>query len=174
MKNWGGKGVWDCSQPDGKHPGVHHVYDFILTGKWMSEDLSPSMRSQMVRFVEQELMTKYWLRAFSLKDPAAPQSERADHGPTGAYDAWPPLTLATMSRLGYQKEALDALHRFETVTHEGPFSQSHELLGGEYDAPVRVAGGLMITNVLCGGAFADAIINILWVPAGLGRETRVC
>ena len=155
-----GQGVWDCLQPDGKHQEVRHIYDFIMTGKWMFEDLSPSMRSEMVRFVQQELMTKYWLRALSLRDPAALQSDRPDHGPMGAYDAWPPLTLATMNRLGYQKEALDALHRFESVTHEGPFSQSHELLGREYDAPVRVTErGDQTTNELCGGAFADVIIS---------------
>ena len=155
-----GQGVWDCLQPDGKHQGVRHVYDFIMTGNWMFEDLSPSMRGEMVRFVEQELMTKYWLRALSLKDPAALQSDRPDHGPMGAYDAWPPLTLATMNRFGYQKEALDALHRFETVTHEGPFSQSHELLGREYDARARVTErGFQTTNELCGGAFADVIIS---------------
>lgn len=155
-----GQGVWDCLQPDGKHQGARHVYDFIMTGRWMADDLSPSMRSEMVRFVEQELMTKYWLRALSLQDPAASQSDRPDHGPMGAYDGWPALTLATMNRLGYQKEALDALHRFETVTHEGPFSQSHELLGRDYDAPVRVAErGGQTTNALCGGAFADVIVS---------------
>ncbi|HMD85202.1 MAG TPA: hypothetical protein VKO18_10955 [Terriglobia bacterium] len=155
-----GQGVWDCLQPDGKRQRVRHVYDFIMTGNWMSEDLSSSMRSEMVRFVEQELMAKYWLRALSLKDSAAPQSDRPDHGPMGAYDAWPPLALATMNRLGYQKEALDALHRFESVTHEGPFSQSHELRGREYDAPVRVTEREdQTTNELCGGAFADVIIS---------------
>ena len=155
-----GQGVWDCLQPGGKHQEVRHVYDFIMTGIWMSEDLSPSIRSEMVRFVEQELMTKYWLRALSLKDPAAAQSDRPDHGPMGAYDGWPPLALAAMNRLGHQKEAVEALHRFETVTHEGPFSQSHELLGRGSDAPVRVAErGLQTTNELCGGAFADVIIS---------------
>jgi hypothetical protein len=131
-----------------------------MTAKWMSEDISPSMRSEMARFVNQELMTKYWLRALSLQDTAAPKSDRPDHGPMGAYDAWPPLALAAMNGLGYQKDALDALRRFETVTHEGPFSQSHELLGQEYDARARVAErGWQTTNAPCGGAFADVIIK---------------
>jgi hypothetical protein len=155
-----GQGVWDCLQPDGKHLGVRHVYDFIMTGRWMSEDIPLSIRSEMVGFVNKELMTKYWLRALSLQDPAAPQSDRPDHGPMGAYDAWPPLALAAINRLGYQRDALDALRRFETVTHEGPFSQSHELLGKERDARARVAGrGWHNTNALCGGAFADVIIK---------------
>ena len=171
-----GQGVWDCLQPDGKRQGVRHVYDFIMTVKWMLEDLSPSMRSEMLRFVEQELMTKYWLRALSLKDPAAAHSDRPDHGPMGAYDAWPPLALAAMNSLGFRKEALAALHRFATVTREGPFSQAHELLGREYDAPVRVAEGEeMTTNELCGGAFADVIIKSFFgfQPDWEGRDGLV-
>jgi hypothetical protein len=155
-----GQGVWGCLQPGGKQLEVRHVYDFIMTGRWMSEDISPSMRNEMVRFVNRELMTKYWMRALSLQDSAAPQSDRPDHGPMGAYDAWPPLTLAVMNGFGHRKDALDALHRFEGVTHEGPFSQSHELLGREYDARARVAErGLEIPNELCGGAFADVMIR---------------
>jgi hypothetical protein len=155
-----GQGVWNCLQPDGKHQEVRHVYDFIMTAKWIPEDLPASMRSEMLRFVEQELMTKYWLRALSLKDPAASRSDRPDHGPMGAYDGWPPLTLEAMHALGFKKEALHCLYRFEKVTHEGPFSQSHELLGREFDAPVRVAEkGGQATNELCGGTFAEVIIR---------------
>jgi hypothetical protein len=155
-----GQGVWNCSLPDGKNQEVRHVYDFIMTARWMSEDLTPRMRSELMGFVERELMTEHWLRALSLKDPMASRSDRPDHGPMGAYDGWPPLTLAAMIRLGYPKAAVEALHRFETVTREGPFSQSHELLGRNYDAPVRVAErGGQTTHELCGGAFADVIIG---------------
>jgi hypothetical protein len=171
-----GQGVWDCLQPDGKRIGVRHVYDFIMTGRWMSEDLSPSMRGEMVRFVKQELMTKYWMRALSLQDEAASRSDRPDHGPMGAYDAWPPLTVSVMNRLGFQKDALDALQRFESVTHEGPFAQSHELLGREYDARARVAErGSQIPNELCSGAFADVIIRsfIGFQPDWTGKRALV-
>lgn len=155
-----GQGVWNCLQPDGKHQEVRHVYDLIMTARWMPEDFTPSMRSEMHDFVERELLTRNWLRALSLKDPAASQSDRPDHGPMGAYDAWPPLTLEAMCILGFRKQALEALRRFEQVTHEGPYSQSHELLGRDYDARARVTDrGLQTTNELCGGAFADAIIR---------------
>jgi hypothetical protein len=118
------------------------------------------MRSEMMRFVVKELMTRHWMRALLLRDAAAAQSDRPDHGPMGAYDAWPALMVDGLIRLGYRAEALDVLHRFEAVTHEGPFSQSHELLGRSYDAPVRVAGrGQQATNELCGSAFAEVIVR---------------
>ncbi|MGI0134934.1 MAG: hypothetical protein ACREBW_08270, partial [Candidatus Micrarchaeaceae archaeon] len=155
-----GEGVWKCLQPDGKYFIVRHVYDFAMTARWIPEDLTPSMRREMIRFAGRELITKYWIRALSLMDPAAPESDRPDHGPMGAYDAWPALMLKGMNKLGYRREAFEVLHHFEKVTHEGPFSQSHELLGRNYDAPVRVARrGGQTTNEVCGSAFADVIIG---------------
>jgi len=171
-----GQGVWNCLQPDGKLQEVRHVYDFIMTARWMPEDLSPAMRSEMHAFVERELLTKNWLRALSLKDPAASQSDRPDHGPMGAYDAWPALTLEAMGTLGFREQALEALHRFEEVTHEGPYSQSHELLGRDYDARARVTDrGLQTTNELCGGAFADVIVRAFFgfQPDFEGRNALV-
>jgi len=78
----------------------------------------------------------------------------------GAYDAWPPLTLEAMYKLGFRSQALEALHRFEKVTREGPYSQSHELLERDYEARARVTvRGLQTTHELCGGAFAEAIVR---------------
>ena len=85
------------------------------------------------------LLTDHWMRAQSLSDPAAAKSDRPDHGPMGAFCAWPAETMATMCEFGEYDKALDFLHRCAAVTKEGPFSQSRELLGTTHDAPVRIA-----------------------------------
>jgi hypothetical protein len=159
-----GEGVWHCLQPDGTRIKVRHVYDFVTVVKWMAEDLTPTMRSEMAAFVERELITEKWMRALSWQDPAASEAQQAhpdrtDHGPMGAYDEWPPLTLRALCMIGYDQKALDALYRFEGVTHEGPYAQTHELLGRNYDAPVRVAGYGMTTHNMIGTVFNELIIG---------------
>lgn len=154
------EGVWYCRQPDGGRFKVRHVYDFVTVVRWMAEDLSPAMRREMVAFVERELLTEHWMRALSLQDPAAPRSDRPDHGPMGAYDEWPALTLDGLVRLGRGKQALNAFYRFEGVTHEGPYAQAHEILGADWDDPVRVASrGAMTTHTMIGSVFAELIIS---------------
>jgi hypothetical protein len=154
------EGVWLCAQPNGQFLKVRHVYDFITVIKWMAEDLSPEMRREMVAFVQRELMTEWWMRALSLEDPAASGSDRPDHGPMGAYDEWPALTLEAFCKLGFGKEALDAFYRFEKVTHEGPYAQAHEVLGTQYSGLVRVAGrGAMTTDTMIGTVFSELIVS---------------
>jgi len=155
-----GEGVWNCAQPDGRLFKVRHVYDFITIVKWIADDLTPAMRSEMMAFAERELLTENWMRALSLQDPAAPDSDRPDHGPMGAYDEWPPLTLEALCTLGYRGQALDAFYRFEGVTHEGPYAQAHELMGRKWDDPVRVAGReTMVTHMAQDSVFAELILG---------------
>jgi hypothetical protein len=154
------EGVWLAAQPTGQFLKVRHVYDFITAVKWMAEDLSPEMRREMVAFVQRELLTEWWMRALSLEDPAASGSDRPDHGPMGAYDEWPALTLESLCKLGYRKEALDAFYHFEKVTHEGPYAQAHEVLGTHYCDPVRIAGrGAMTTHTMIGTVFSELIVS---------------
>ena len=154
------EGVWLAAQPTGQFLKVRHVYDFITAVKWMEEDLSPEIRSEMVAFVQRELLTEWWMRALSLEDPAASGSDRPDHGPMGAYDEWPALTLESLCKLGYRKEALDAFYHFEKVTHEGPYAQAHEVVGTHYSDPVRIAGrGAMTTHTMIGTVFSELIVS---------------
>ena len=103
------------------------------------------------------------MRAMSLQDPAAANSDRPDHGPLGSYDGWPPLTMDVMCRFGRFGSAVKFLRSTEAVTHEGPFAQSHEFLGPQQrgqDPTVRVAGrGAQEFNSCCGTAFAGTIIG---------------
>ncbi|MGH7950504.1 MAG: hypothetical protein ACREFE_01085 [Limisphaerales bacterium] len=160
-----GQGVWDALHDDGTKVQVRHVFDFTTIGLTIPNELSPKMRDEMTDFVERELLTDHWMRAQSLSDIAAAKSNRPDHGPMGAFCAWPAETIATFCEFGKFGEALDFLHRCEWVTHEGPFSQSRELLGKKFDSPARITsrGGSPTShqtyNASNGGSFAETIIR---------------
>jgi len=155
-----GQGVWDSLRSDGTRVQMRHVFDFVSIGLTIKKDISAKMRGEMTDFVERELFTDHWMRAQSLSDPASAKSDRPDHGPMGAFCAWPAETMATMCEFGEYDKALDFLHRCAAVTKEGPFSQSRELLGTTRDAPVRIASrGNQTFNASNGGSFAETIIR---------------
>jgi hypothetical protein len=161
-----GKGVWASVHRDGKRVEMRHCYDFATVGRFMAADLSPTIRKEMVGFVQSELLTEKWMRAQSMLDVAAANSDRPDHGPMGAYDAWPAVTVDTMCTLGYWNNAILFLRRTSVAIYEGVYAQAHEFYGPrrrEYDAPVRIAQreGCM-RECTGGGAFAETIINTLF------------
>jgi hypothetical protein len=158
-----GDGVWYGLHDDGKRVELRHCVDYIYVGNALANDLTPDMRREMTDFVKRELLMRDWMRAMSLKDAAAAISDRPDHGPMGAYDGWPALTVGTMWRLGFPDDAFDFYCRTAEVTKEGPFAQAREFYGPhreQYDAPVRIAerDGCM-KECISGAAFADVVIN---------------
>jgi len=139
LKLYAGNGVWNSLYPDGKKVEVRHVLDFMYFGKYLSKDLSPQMRKEMVDFVYRELITDKWMRAQSLQDIAAKYSDRPDHGPLGAYDGWPAGTIDALTQLGYADKALQFYKSVVPVTNEGNWSQSHELWGdNKFNTKARV------------------------------------
>lgn len=116
------------------------------------------------------------MRALSLQDPAAPRSDRPDRGPMGTYNEWPALTLDDLVRLGRGKQVLNAFYRFEGVTREGPYAQAHEILGRDWDDPVRVASrGAMTTHTIDRQRVHGTDHQfLLWFPAGLAGESGAC
>ncbi len=158
-----GQGVWSAIDTNGHKVPLRHCFDYIMIGQSLDNDLTDTIKNEMNNFVNTELRTKSWMRAMSFKDPAALQSDRPDHGPMGSYDGWPPLTMDVMCRFGNYKEAIDFLRATETLTHEGPWSQSHEFLGDDsrgYNPVVRVANrGGQDNNSICGATFADVIVR---------------
>jgi len=157
-----GDGVWYGLHDDGKRVELRHCVDYIYVGDALAKDLTPEMRREMTDFVKRELLTRDWMRAMSLKDAAAAVSDRPDHGPMGAYDGWPALTVDTMWRLGFPNDAFDFYCRTAEVTKEGPFAQAHEFYGPnrkQYDASARIAerDGCM-KECISGSAFADVVV----------------
>jgi hypothetical protein len=170
-----GKGVWVSVHRDGTRVEVRHCYDFATVGRSMAGDLAFNVREEMVEFVKSELLMEKWMRAQSMRDVAAANSDRPDHGPMGAYDAWPAVTFDAMCLLGYWGDAVDFLKRTRVAVYEGVYAQAREFYGPrrrEYDAPVRIAqrGGCM-RECTGGGAFAESIIHTLfgYVPR-LGQQ----
>ncbi|HKW30871.1 MAG TPA: hypothetical protein VJT54_16175 [Verrucomicrobiae bacterium] len=158
-----GDGVWYGLHDDGNRVELCHCVDYIYVGDALANDLTPQTRREMTDFVKRELLTRDWMRAMSLKDAAAAVSDRPDHGPMGAYDGWPALTVDTMWRLGFPNDAFVFYCRTAEVTKEGPFAQAHEFYGSrrdQYDAPVRIAEreGCM-KECISGAAFSDVVIN---------------
>jgi hypothetical protein len=142
LKLYAGDGVWYCLYPNGEKIEVRHCMDFMFLGKSMPNDIPQKIKSEMMDFAYRELITDNWMRAQSLKDVAAKNSDRPDHGPLGAYDGWPAGTMDALTQLGYPEKALDFYHAIEPVTHEGTWSQAHELWGEnklEKNAKVRIA-----------------------------------
>lgn len=150
-------------QRDGTKAQLRHCFDYILIGQTLESDLTPAIKSQMTGFVERELLTPTWMRAMSLRDPAAANSDRPDHGPFGSYDGWPPLTMDVMCRFGSFDTAVAFMRNAEAVTHVGPFAQAHEFLGPDlrgHDPIVRIANrGGQDFNEGCGAAFMETIIR---------------
>ena len=158
-----GTGVWNAWQLNGKCVELRHCVDFIYAGNALRRDLSVKQKSEMISFVKNELLTRDWMRAMSLSDSAAMNSDRPDHGPMGAYDGWIPLTVNTMWNLGDPAGAYAFYCRTAVATSEGPFAQAHEFYGPNrtgYDAAVRIAArqGCM-KECISGVAFSDVVIT---------------
>lgn len=142
LQLYAGNGVWYSLYPDGKKIEVRHCLDFMFMGRYMPDDIPANIKSEMMEFVYRELITDNWMRAQSLKDIAAKDSDRADHGPLGAFDGWPAGTMDALTQLGFPQKALDFYHNIEPVTHEGIWAQAHELWGENKmnkKAKVRIA-----------------------------------
>lgn len=161
-----GTGVWASLHRDGSRVEMRHCYDFATVGCFMAGDLPANVRREMVGFVKQELLAEKWMRAQSMLDVAAADSDRPDHGSMGAYDAWPAVTVDAMCALGHWEDAITFLRRTKAAIYEGVYAQAHEFYGPnrrQNDAPVRIAQreGCM-RECSGGGAFAETIIGTLF------------
>lgn len=158
-----GAGVWNAYHTNGALVELRHCVDYIYCGNALESDLAATQKTEMNTFVKRELFMRDWMRAMSLQDAAATNSDRPDHGPIGAYDGWIPLTVGTMWRLDEPAAAYEFYRRTAVVTKEGPFAQAREFYGPikkDYDAPVRVAKRLgCMKECISGVAFADVVIN---------------
>ncbi|MCP4311027.1 MAG: hypothetical protein GY790_07175 [Bacteroidetes bacterium] len=161
LQLYAGEGVWNSLYPGGEMIEVRHCLDFMFLGRYIPDDIPVEIKEKMIEFLYEELITDRWMRAQSLKDVAAERSDRADHGPMGAFDGWPAGTMDALAQMGYPERALDFYHAIEPVTYEGCWSQAHELWGEnklKKNSRVRIAqrgwhnressGGISISQVM--------------------------
>lgn len=142
LQLYAGDGVWNSLYPDGEKIEVRHCLDFMFLGRYLPDDLPQNIKKDMMDFVYRELITDQWMRAQSLLDVAAKDSDRADHGPLGAFDGWPAGTMDALVQLGFPQKAMDFYHSIAPVTDEGIWAQAHELWGDhklKKNAAVRIA-----------------------------------
>jgi hypothetical protein len=173
-----GAGVWSSLHRDGTRVEMRHCYDFASVGRFMPADLPKKVQDEMVAFVQRELLTRSWMRAQSLLDVAAANSDRPDQGPLGAYDAWPAVTVDAMCNLGHWREGVVFLRSTQAAIYEGVYAQARELIGPNklnFNADVRIAERRGCMRECCGGgAFAETIVTTLFgFRPALGRTLEL-
>ena len=161
-----GAGYFKAEYPNGTSTAVRHVMDYVYVTEWLGSDISAQVADEMAAFVARELIAPPWMRALSLLDPAAPFSNRSDHGPSGAYIGWPALTVRALAQRGTPTAYADAKIFLDQTLFGatlGAYGQAIEIRppGLPYK-PFEVT----LYNCLCAGAFADTIMQFLfgWAP----------
>ena len=166
-----GKGFFNTQYPNGTKIEVRTVVDFISVSASIYLELlgDPSgdgavVAKEMLDFVRTELLTPGWMRALSMSDPAAELSDRADHGPAGAWNGWLGLTATSFGRFGDYEGALSILKVVGEVLGEGPYGQAVRVYGPDnvnmLSKPMK--GGDQAPLAVCGGTIPISIIDTLF------------
>ena len=163
-----GAGFFGARQPNGSLTPVAHVMDHVYVTRYLGVVGAPAasgvgagriplaVADEMAAWAAAQLRVPHWMRALSLLDPAAPLSNRSDHGPSGAYVGWPPLTIKALAMQRRHDEALAFLLDTAFATTLGAYGQAIEIRppGLPYK-PMDVT----LYNALVAHAFSDAIIT---------------
>jgi hypothetical protein len=155
-------GRWQIRHPARSEP-IGHCLDFGLVAAHLHADLSEDQRAQAVSFASEKLLASTWMRALAPDDPAAPFSNRPDHGAAGAFCAWPGVTAYGLAKLGRKDLAVQLL----SVVHEsgsgGLWGQAMEIVAGHGGERVRVAeDGVSNRDSVAGVAIAEAVVSGLF------------
>jgi hypothetical protein len=152
-------GRWQIRHPD-RTESIGHSLDFGLIASYLHADLPEDTRAEMVAFVSTKLIASTWMRALALDDPAAPLSNRPDHGAAGAFCAWPGVTAHGLARLGRPDLAADLLRVAHHSTSGALWGQAMEIMD---DGRVRVAeDGVSNRDSIGGVATAEAVVSGLF------------
>ncbi|QMU69365.1 hypothetical protein [Streptacidiphilus sp. P02-A3a] len=155
-------GRWQIRHP-GRDESIGHVLDFGLVGAYLHADLSEAQRADMVAFVSRKLLAGTWMRALAPDDPAAPLSNRPDHGSAGAFCAWPGVTAHAFAKLGRPDLAAGLLGRVHASASGGLWGQAMEIMDDERGTWVRVAeDGVSNRDSIAGVATAEAVLSGLF------------
>jgi hypothetical protein len=165
------RAVTGMSLPHGRwqirHPAwtesIGHCLDFGLVAAHLHADLTAAQRSAAVRLVSEKLLASTWMRALAPDDPAAPTSNRPDHGAAGAFCAWPGVTANGLAKLG----RADLAARLLSVVHQsasgGLWGQAMEIVADSRGEWVRVAeDGVSNRDSIAGVAIGEAVVSGLF------------
>jgi hypothetical protein len=155
-------GRWQIKHP-GKTETIGHCLDFGLVAAYLYDDLSQAQRDAMVRFASRELLASTWMRALALDDPAAPFSNRPDHGSAGAFCAWPGVTAYGLAKLGRGDLSAALLSVVHASASGALWGQAMEITADAEGTRVRVAeDGVSNRDSIAGVATAEAIVSGLF------------
>jgi hypothetical protein len=155
-------GQWQIRHPD-RTEYIGHCLDFGLVAAHLHADLSQAQRGEAVRFVTEKLLASTWMRALAADDPAAPFSNRPDHGAAGAFCAWPGVTAYGLAKLGRPDLAADLLRVVHESTSGGLWGQAMEIVADDRGEWVRVAEeGVSNRESIGGVAIAEAVVSGLF------------
>jgi hypothetical protein len=148
---------------------VRHCYDFGTILSTIPDDLSAAQKREMVGFFKRELQTPVWMRALSCHDTDVISSIRPDHQWTGAYAAWPAVSLTALYRAGEDGMAQDWMRGLARTAIQGPIAQANfaetaidpEAGGAARKSPSDVP---WINDWACvaGGAYLEPILEGLF------------
>ncbi|GIH15698.1 hypothetical protein [Rugosimonospora africana] len=155
-------GLWRITHPWGTEP-IGHCLDFGLVAAHLHTDLDERQRGEMVAFVTDKLLASTWMRALTPDDPAAPLSNRPDHGAAGAFCAWPGVTAYGLAKLGRADLAAGLLSRVHASASGGLWGQAMEIIAGPNGESVRVAeDGVSNRDSIGGVGIAEAVVSGLF------------
>jgi hypothetical protein len=151
-----GAGYFGALMPNGSLVEVQHVMDHVYVSRFLGAALPPSVAGEMGDWLKSNLLVPHWMRALSLNDSAAPLSNRSDHGPSGSYIGWPPMTMQAMAARRDFSSALAFLEDTLFSATLGPYGQAIEIRPpGDPYKPMDVT----LYNALVSHSFADVIIT---------------
>ena len=155
-------GRWQIRHPARTEP-IGHCLDFGLVAANLHADLSEDQRAQAVSFASEKLLASTWMRALAPDDPAAPFSNRPDHGAAGAFCAWPGVTAYGLAKLGRKDLALQLLSVVHESASGGLWGQAMEIVADHRGEWVRVAeDGVSNRDSVAGVAIAEAVVSGLF------------
>jgi hypothetical protein len=163
------RGRWQIRHP-ATTESIGHCLDFGLVAAHLHADLSEAQRSEAARFVAEKLLASTWMRALAPDDPAAPFSNRPDHGAAGAFCAWPGVTAHGLAKLGRKDLAATLLSVVHNSASGGLWGQAMEIVTDNRGQCVRVAeDGVSNRDSIAGVAIGEAVVSGLF-----GFEPTFC
>jgi hypothetical protein len=165
------RAVLELSLPNGRwqirHPAgiesIGHCLDFGLVAAHLNADLSADQRAAAVSFAAEKLLASTWMRALAPDDPAAPFSNRPDHGAAGAFCGWPGVTAYGLAKLGRKDLAATLLSVVHESASGGLWGQAMEIVADHRGEWVRVAeDGVSNRDSVAGVAVAEAVVSGLF------------
>lgn len=170
-----GEGYWCCRQPDGELVPVRHIWDFIHTINFMSDELPDDQIDEMLSFFERELLRDSWAAALSPRDEDASFSYRLDHQWNGSWPGWVSFAMRALFKIGRRHLLKDWIPGIARSASQGPYSQAHfvesyaePIDGGARKGPTEWPYINDWATVCVGGFFELVVLDLFGVRPGFG------